>query len=260
MSFTGKTVIVTGASSGIGRELVIALAKQGARVGAIARRAELLDGLTTTVGAGGTVATAPANVADRDAVHAAIAGLTDQLGPADLLIANAGVGLPSGADPVNAPFVELMMNVNFLGVVYAFEAVLPAMLERGSGHLVAVSSMAAYKGLPGSAGYCASKSAVNAYCEGLRIELRSRGVAVTAVCPGFVDTPMTANNAHPMPFIMPPDKAARRILSALPRRPAVYDFPKRMRFLMWLTKWTPDRVVARKVPAGAIPAPPTEAC
>ena len=216
MSFAGKTVLVTGASSGIGRELVLALAGQGARVGAIARRADKLDELTATVGAGGTIATAPANVADRDAVRTAIASLTDRLGPADLLIANAGVGLPSGADPMNVPFVETMMNVNFLGVVYAFEAVLPAMLARGSGHLVAVSSMAAYKGLPGSAGYCASKSAVNAYCEGLRIELRSRGVAVTTVCPGFVDTPMTANNAHPMPFIMPADKAARRILSALP--------------------------------------------
>jgi short-subunit dehydrogenase len=134
-----------------------------------------------------------------------------------------------------------------MGVVYAFDAVLPAMLARGSGHLVAVSSLAAYKGLPGSAGYCATKSAVNAYCEAARIELKAKGIAVTCVCPGFVDTPMVANNKRPMPLMCTPDEAARRIVVALRRRPAVFDFPWPMRLLMWLSKWTPDRMIAKQV-------------
>ncbi|MCZ2343777.1 MAG: SDR family NAD(P)-dependent oxidoreductase [Bacteroidales bacterium] len=254
MSFANRAVIVTGASGGIGWALAQQLAAQGARVGAIARRAEQLAELEQSVRmTGGTIATAVGDVGDREAIHAAVRSLTEKLGPIDVMIANAGVGVPSGADPMQVHNVETMMRVNFLGVVYSLETVLPEMLRRRSGHLVAISSMAAYKGLPGSAGYCASKAAVSSYCEGLRIELRSRGVAVTTVCPGFIDTPMTAKNDRAMPFLMSADRAARRILRALERRPAVYDFPKRMRFLMWLAKWAPDRTIARQIPAGAIP-------
>lgn len=254
MNFANRTVIVTGASGGIGWALALQLAKQGARVGAIARRADRLAALTAeTAGTPGTVATAVGDVGDRESIQSAVQTLTEKLGPVDVMIANAGVGVPSGADPMQVDNVETMMRVNFFGVVYSFEAVLPGMLNRGSGHLVAISSMAAYKGLPGSAGYCASKAAVSTYCEGLRIELRRRGVAVTTVCPGFIDTPMTAKNDRAMPFLMSADRAAGRILRALERRPAIYDFPKRMRFVMWLAKWAPDRTIARQIPAGAIP-------
>ena len=87
---------------------------------------------------------------------------------------------------------------------------------------------------------------MNAYLEGLRIELRPKGVAVTCVCPGFIRTEMTANKTHPMPFLMDAEDAARRIVRALPRRPAVFDFPKPMRALMWLSKWAPDSVMLRR--------------
>ena len=152
---------------------------------------------------------------------------------------------------MNVPGVEHMTKVNYLGVVYAFEAVLPSMLERKSGHLVAISSLAAYKGLPGAAAYCATKAAVKNYCEALRIELRDRGVAVTCVCPGFVTTPMTAKNDSPMPLIMSADSAAQRILRALARRKKVYDFPWPMRLLMWLSTWAPDGFIAKRVPISA---------
>jgi short-subunit dehydrogenase len=165
-----------------------------------------------------------------------------------LLVANAGVAVPSGVGPHHVEAVEQTMRVNFLGVVYAFDAVLDAMLSRGTGHLVAISSLAAYKGLPRSAAYCASKAAVNSYCEALRIELRPRGVAVTAVCPGFVATPMTESNPRPMPMLLSPDEAARRILVALRRKPAVFAFPWPMRVLMEVAKWAPDALVAKRVP------------
>ncbi|OWK34853.1 SDR family NAD(P)-dependent oxidoreductase [Fimbriiglobus ruber] len=248
MSFAGKTAVVTGASSGIGRALAVGLAKQGARVGATARRADLLADLVREVRAtGGTIEAAPADATDQKALTAAIHELAGKLGPVDLLIANAGVALPSGADPMNVPGVEEMMRVNFLGAVYAFEAVMASMLARGSGHLVAISSLAAFKGLPGSAGYCASKAAIKTYCEGLRIELSARGVAVTCVCPGFIDTPMTKQNKDPMPFLMSADAAAERILRALPGRPGVYSFPKAMRILMGLARAAPDRFIAKRV-------------
>jgi short-subunit dehydrogenase len=259
MSFAGKTAVVTGASSGIGQALAIALAAQGARVGVTARRADRLATLVDGVRiAGGTIESAVADVADRPALLAAVRELAAKLGPVDLLIANAGISDRTGAETMNVPGVERMTRVNFLGVVYSFESVMADMLARKSGHLVAIASMAAYKGMPGAAGYCATKAAVRAYCESLRIELNGSGVAVTCVCPGFVTSEMTASNEYPMPFLMGADRAARRMLRALERRPAVYDFPRRMRALMWLSKWAPDRFIKRRVPIAVAVSPDQE--
>jgi len=258
MSYANRTAIITGASGGIGRSLAVALAKAGARVGVIARRADLLQELVREVrDSGGTIEAAAADVSDREGLTAAIRKLETVLGPTDLLIANAGVGLPSQAGPDHVNAVETMTKVNFFGVMYAFDAVMGAMLARNSGHLVAVASLAAFKGLPGAAGYCASKAAVMAYCESLRIELYESKVAITCVCPGFIDTAMTKANNAPMPFLMDPDEAAKRILQALRRRPKVYSFPKIMRLVMGLAKWAPDRFIARRVPVRVASTPPT---
>jgi short-subunit dehydrogenase len=140
-----------------------------------------------------------------------------------------------------------MFRVNTFGVIYSIEAVLPEMLRRKSGHLAAVSSLAAYKGLPGESAYCASKAAVNTYMEGLRIQLRSHGIAVTTLCPGFVKTPMTESHNFKMPFLMEADEAARRMVRALRRRAGVYDFPWQMSLLMKLLAWLPDWLVAREM-------------
>ena len=160
--------------------------------------------------AGGVAVAAAADVGDRSALRAAIAELETRLGPTDVMVANAGFGAPTRLDPLNIAEVEQTIRVNVLGVVYSIEAVLPGMIARGSGHLLAVSSLGAFKGLPGESAYCASKAAVNAYMEGLRIALRSKGVVVTTVCPGFVETPMTPMDTA-TPFMMSADAAARRI-------------------------------------------------
>jgi short-subunit dehydrogenase len=245
-SFANQVAVITGASSGIGWALARALAAQGCRVGLVARRRDHLDKLAAEVRQeGGTAESAPADVADRGQVLAAIHDLQSRLGPVDLLIANAGVGAPTLLEPFNVTDVEMMFRVNLLGVIYSIEAVLPQMLQRGQGHLAAVSSLAAYKGMPGESAYCASKAAVNTYLEGLRIQLRDKGIAVTTICPGFVETPMTAVNDFKMPFLMSADKAARRIIRALRRRRKVYNFPWQTTLLMKLTRWLPDWVLAR---------------
>jgi short-subunit dehydrogenase len=246
MSFTDQVAVITGASSGIGWELARTLAAEKCKVGLVARRRDLLENLAADIRrAGGTVELAAADVADRGQTLDAIHDLAGRLGPVDLLIANAGVGAPTLLDPVNIADVERMFKVNVLGVVYAIEAVLPEMLRRGRGHLAAVSSLAAYKGLPGESAYCASKAAVNAYMEGLRIQLAGRGIAVTTICPGFVKTPMTDVNDFKMPWLLQADDAARRIVRALRRRRKVYNFPWQMSIFMRVLRWLPDWVVAR---------------
>jgi short-subunit dehydrogenase len=247
MSFANQVAVITGASSGIGHALTRALAAQGCKVGLVARRAEHLAALATTIEhTGGTATWAAADVADRGQTLAAIGELAGRLGPVDLLVANAGVGAPTVVEPaLNTADVEKMFRVNVLGVVYSIEAVLPAMLQRRRGHIAAVSSVAGYKGLPGEWGYSASKAAVINLMEGLRIQLRDLGIAVTTICPGFVKTPMTEVNQFHMPFVLEADEAARRILRALARRKKVYNFPLPMSLFMKLTRWAPDWLMAR---------------
>jgi len=249
-----KVAVITGASSGIGRALAktLAAAPDRYRVGLIARRTDRLIGLADEIRAtGGTAAIAQADVGERAGLSLAMNQLADQLGPIDLLVANAGVGSPTKLMPLNVPDQEQLMRTNYFGVVYAVAAVLPLMLRRRTGHIAAVSSLAAYKGLPGAAGYCASKAAVNNFLEGLRIQLRStpsgKNIAVTTICPGFVHTEMTEEKKY-MPLVMSPEDAARRIARALRRRKKVYNFPWPMALGIKLARWLPDFVMARRVP------------
>jgi short-subunit dehydrogenase len=246
MSFAGQVAVVTGASSGIGWALARALAAEGCKVGLVARRREPLADLAVEIEkSGGAAAFATGDVSERGQAVAAIREIADRLGPIDLLIANAGVGAPTIIEPFNVADVEKMFRVNVLGTVYSLEAVLPQMLERRRGHLAAVSSIAAYKGLPGESAYTSSKAAVNVFMDGLRIQLRSKGIAVTTICPGFVKTPMTEVNEFKMPWLLTADEAARRIVRALKRKRKVYNFPWQMSLFMKLARWAPDWLIER---------------
>ncbi|MFO0880530.1 MAG: SDR family NAD(P)-dependent oxidoreductase [Gemmataceae bacterium] len=246
MRFAQQVAVITGASSGIGWALAHELARQGASVGLIARRADQLARLADEIRqAGGKAEYAAADVADRAGLHAAIQTVTAALGPVDLLVANAGVGAPTTLAPMNIGDFEKMYRVNVFGVVYAIEAVAPAMIARKKGHIAAVSSLAGYKGLPGEWGYSSSKAAVNNLMDGLRIQVRRHGITVTNICPGFIRTPMTAKNDFWMPFLMGPDEAARRIAWALARRRKVYNFPWPMSLFMGIVARLPDWIVDR---------------
>ena len=188
--FRDKTVLVTGATGAIGGTLCRALAPLGCRLGLMgARLAELQSLADELRPLGATAATAAAELRDRAALQRGIASLVQQLGPVDVLIHNAGIGrLTQAADP-NVDDVEEMLEVNYLGGVYAVEAVLPAMLARRSGQLVAVSSLASLCGMAWSAGYSASKAAFATFLESLRPALRRRGIAATTCYLGFVRRP-----------------------------------------------------------------------
>lgn len=226
MDWTGKAVLVTGASSGIGRGLALALARQGARVGLLARRRDLLDQIVNEIlGAGGNAIALAANVEDSANVRAAIAAFESEVGAVDVLVANAGVGATNDPAALDADQFARVLGVNVIGVANCVAAVVPGMVARGSGQLVAISSLAAYRGLPKSAAYCGSKAAVSAFFESLRLDLEPRGIDVTIIHPGFIKTPLTAGRHAQMPFLMELDDAIKKIVWAIEKKRKSYAFP-----------------------------------
>ncbi len=225
-SFQDKIVMITGASSGIGRGLALELARRGARIGLVARRADVLEEVIREIEAVGSKALGlPADVQDASSLVAAADRLRTEFGPIDLLIANAGIGPTRDAAEIDAQEIAGVVNVNVIGASNSVAAVIPAMVARGSGHLVVISSLAAYRGLPKSAAYCASKAAVSAFFESLRLDLAPRGIDVTIIHPGFIKTPLTSGRDAQMPFLMELDDAVRKMVRAIEKRRKRYSFP-----------------------------------
>lgn len=226
MFWRDKTVMITGASSGIGRGLALELSKRGAQLGLIARRADKLAELTREIEtANGKAIALPADVMDAASLATAATQLRATFGPIDVLIANAGVGATVDGAELKGSTVAGVINVNVLGAANSVEAVVPEMVKRGSGQLVVISSLAAYRGLPKSAAYCASKAAVSAFFESLRLDLQPRGIDVTIIHPGFIKTPLTAGRHAQMPFLMELEDAVAEIISAIEKRKKSYAFP-----------------------------------
>lgn len=234
-------VLITGASSGIGHALARELAKRGHEIALLARRLELLDELRRELEAEGSRAVAvTCDVTDAASVREAVRQSEEALGgPFDLAIANAGVSIPGHSKQFSLADAEQIMRVNYFGTLYLFDAVIPGMIERGSGHFAGVASLAGLRGLPMAGTYAASKAAMQAFLEPARVELAAHGVAVTIVNPGFVVTPMTAKNRFRMPFLMSADKAAQVIADGLEGGRKVIAFPFPTALLMRLIRLAP---------------------
>ncbi|KAB2911944.1 MAG: SDR family NAD(P)-dependent oxidoreductase [Hyphomicrobiaceae bacterium] len=236
MATPWRTAWITGASTGIGRELALALAGSGVKVAASARTADRLAELAQIAPG---VAPLPLDVADRAAMAQAARGIAGTLGPIDLAIFNAGIWEPMSSRNFSSATAGRSMAINYMGVVNGIEAVLPGMIERGSGHIAMVASVAGYRGLPPTAAYGPTKAAVINLAETLRDDFAARGITVTVICPGYVETPMTARNKFPMPFIIPAEDAARRIIRGLAKRKFEIAFPWQLVALMKLGRILP---------------------
>jgi len=235
--------LITGASSGIGAALAVELGRRGHAVGLVARRPELLAEVATRVAAsGGRAEWAVADVVDRDGLTEAIRFLEERLGAVDCAVACAGGSDPTPLQPFDPEKIVQVMRLNFDGTLNTFATVLPDMVARRSGHIAAVSSMAAFRGLPPSGAYSAAKSAISVLMEAWSIELRPLGVAVTTIEPGFVRTPLTDKNEFPMPFMLEPDRAARIIARGLLERRRTITFPRRMGLAISLVRALPGGV------------------
>ena len=236
-----KRVFITGASSGIGWALAEYLADRGARVGLLARREPELVRLASAIDSrSGGAAFAVADVSDPDQTTQAIRKLEERLGPCDIMIANAGMHRYTRGDVFNGANARDVFATNVNGVINAIDAVLPAMVGRRSGHLVAVASIAAMMGLPEVGAYSASKAAVVTLMEGLRLDLHGFNVKVTTICPGFVRTPMIAQHSDKiLKFVLESADAAARIANAIERNKAEYWFPWQMWLIARLTRALP---------------------
>jgi short-subunit dehydrogenase len=237
-----KTAWITGASSGIGRQVAIDLARAGVRVAVSARSADKLDALALSQPG---VTAYPLDVTDLAAVREVAARIAADLGSIDLALLNAGVWHPMGACDLDVARVAQSMAVNFQGIVNALDPLVPMMTARGSGRLALVASVAGYRGLPRSVAYGPSKAAVIALAETLHPDLARKGVGVSIVNPGFVDTPMTAVNTFPMPFIVPVEEAARRVVSGLAKGKFEIAFPWQMVAMLKLARILPYRIFFR---------------
>lgn len=241
---TETVVLLTGAARGIGRATARALAAKQYRLALIDFTSDLLQELADDLRTSGAlVAASCADVRDRDALRAAVAELEARVGPTNALIACAGLGTMSTVFDLDTPGLRRMLDVNVLGVAHTIEMVLPGMLARGSGHLVGLSSVAGFRGLPWMPGYSASKAALSTYLEGLRPALKRRGIAVSNVCPGFVRTGMTVATPFRKPVpMLEPEEAARHIVMVIERRPRDYIFPRRAARGMGLVRCFPGPV------------------
>ncbi|MCA9739056.1 MAG: SDR family NAD(P)-dependent oxidoreductase [Gemmatimonadota bacterium] len=223
---TLPVALITGASSGLGRGLAVALAAEGYDLALVARRADLLEAVAADVlDRGQRAVVLPCDVSDADAALRAVRRCEEAIGPVDLLVANAGVQQERARRLVDAAAVRRVYEINVLGAVHFVDPVLPRMLEERRGHLVCVSSVAGYGGLPFRAAYASSKAAMTTWFESLRIELRGTGVDVTVINPGWVRTPMTEGNFASRPFGLELDDAVRRMTRAILERRRSFSFP-----------------------------------
>jgi short-subunit dehydrogenase len=243
-----KRIFITGASSGIGAALARHYGHAGAIVGLVARRTELLDELARDLRqAGATVYVYPADVADTAAMRKAIDRFVADAGGADLVVANAGVGIKSALLEGNSEDVARLMTVNVIGVTNTIVPFVPVLVKQGSGVLCAVSSMAGHRALPGRVAYSASKKAVITFMDGLRMDLHGTGVHAMTICPGFVRTPMT-EGLKGMPFLVELDDAVRAMTGAISAHRDTFTFPWQMNVLKEVFTRAPEWFIRRTAP------------
>lgn len=243
--YDGQVVLITGATGAIGRQLAVQFLQRGAMVGAIDLYEAALVQLQQELQPLGKLAFAVADITQRSVIREAVRKLEKDLGPTDVIIANAGVALNNPIEGFDASIFEKQVAVNLIGMANSLEPIIPGMMARQRGHIVALSSLASYRGLPHMAGYCASKAGVSAFLDSLRMELKPHGIRCTTICPSYIRSGMNASLGVPTPGIISPEDAVERMMLAIEKQKPYCAFPWGNHFLLvlgqllptWLGDW-----------------------
>lgn len=248
---------ITGASSGLGRELAAQYARAGHTVCVSARGAEALDELAREHEAGNVIAY-PLDVTDAIAAEEVFERIAATVGMPELCVLNAGTHSPDSVKKIDLEKFRQIMSINFFGTVNVLSAIVPAFITRRSGRIAVVSSVAGYRGLPYAAAYGASKAALINMCESMQPELAAHGVCMSIVNPGFVRTPLTDRNRFSMPFLMEVDAAAQSMRRGLDSGRFEITFPKRFTWLVKVLRVLPValylRITRRLLRPGSVDA------
>jgi len=247
MSAAAPLAFITGASSGIGQALAARFQRAGYRLALVARRADEVARWAEAAGfAASSWAVYGADVRDVAAITGAGRACIASQGLPDVVIANAGISV--GMDTAVLADLEVMRatyETNNIGLAATFQPFVAAMVERRSGRLVGIASVAGVRGIPGHGAYSSSKAAVISYCESLRGELRTSGVRVVTIAPGYIDTPLTQGNRYSMPFLMSADRFADRAFRAIVAGDSLRFIPWQMAIVARLLKWLPNALYDR---------------
>lgn len=242
-----KLAFITGASSGIGQALAWRYHQAGYRLALVARRSHEIEAWAKSCGINpDDYQIYSADVAVVESILSAGAACLTQQGLPDVVVANAGISI--GMDTSARDDLDVMVRtfaINNIGLAATFHPFIEAMTRRGSGALVGIASVAGIRGLPGHGAYCASKAGVISYCESLRGELRSDGVKVVTLCPGYIDTPLTRENRYAMPFLMAAEDFADKAFKAIEAGVSYRVIPWQMGLVAKLLRMLPDRLFDR---------------
>ena len=249
---SAQKIFITGASSGIGHALAGHYAAQGAVLGLVARRGELLDAQADTLKQAGAAAVAcyALDVTRREAVQAAAEDFIARHGVPDIVIANAGVSFGTLSEHhEDFEVIRRIFETNVFGMIATFMPFIAGMQQAArqgkACRLVGIASVAGIRGLPGAEAYSASKAATISYLESLRVELRESGVKVVTIAPGYIETPMTAINPYPMPFLLPVKEAARRFARAIDQGSSYVVIPWQMGIVAKVLRLLPNGLYDR---------------
>lgn len=238
-------IIITGASSGLGKALAKHYASLGSTLGLIARNKTSLESLVNEL-PDTTSIFYDIDVRDAESMQSAASDFIQRYGCPDIVIANAGISQGTLTEYAeDSKVFESILATNVTGIVNTFQPFITVMRTQGKGNLVGISSVASCRGLPGASAYSASKAAANSYLESLRVEMYGSGVSVITICPGYIVTPMTANNPFQMPFIMTAETAAKKIVHIINHKKIFSVIPWQMGIVARILKLLPNFVYDR---------------
>jgi short-subunit dehydrogenase len=226
MEITGKTILITGASSGIGYELAKQFAHENCNLILLARRKDILDSLSQELRTNkNTILTYKCDVSKKDDVKNVFNDIRKNTAHVDIAILNSGIGHNITVENFDSKFADETFQVNVLGLIYCIEELLKDFLLKKDGVIVGVSSIADVRGFPRSGIYAASKAAASTLLESFRVEFKPHNIKVITVRPGWVRTPMIKKNDFKMPFLMDAEKAAQIIIKGIKKEKKIIEFP-----------------------------------